>query len=373
MIPLVDLERQYRSLKEEIDAALLAAVASTQYILGEEVERFEQEFAAFCETRHCVGVASGTAAIQLALEALGVAPGDEVIAPAHTFIATVLPIVHLGARPVLVDCDEQTATLDPKRAESAITPRTKAVLAVHLYGQPADCDPLLELCGAHGLPLVEDACQAHGARYRGRRVGGIGRVAAFSFYPGKNLGAYGDGGAVVTDDAEIAERVRLLRDLGQRRKYEHVAAGWNERLDTLQAAVLRVKLRRLESWNARRHERAAGYARLLAGTEVELPLEAGYAEHVWHLYVIRSQRRDALREALYRDGVATGLHYPIPLHLQPALAGLGHRAGEFPVSERWAREGLSLPLFPELEPGELERIAELVSRHAARAAPAPAL
>jgi dTDP-4-amino-4,6-dideoxygalactose transaminase len=364
MLRFVDLRRQYLSISDEIDAALLETVASGHYILGEEVARFEEEFAAYCGTRHCVGVSSGTAAIGLALDAVGVGEGDEVIVPANTFIAGVLAVLRVGARPVLVDCDEATATLDPERVASAVGSRTRAILAVHLYGQPAEVDPLLELCERHDLVLVEDACQAHGARYEGRRVGSLGRVAAFSFYPSKNLGAYGDGGAVTTDDDGIARRIRLLRDLGQAGKYEHVLAGWNDRLDTIQAAVLRVKLRHLDRWNARRRRHAAEYDDALARLDVRTPQAGPWAEPVWHLYVIRSERRDELRAALRAEGIETGLHYPLPLHLQPALADLGYSRGDFPVTEAWADELLSLPMFPELERSEIELVAGAVAASA---------
>jgi dTDP-4-amino-4,6-dideoxygalactose transaminase len=360
-IRFVDLERQYRSIKDEIDAALLRAVASTDYILGEELGRFEEEFAAYCDTRHCVGVGSGTAALQLAFEALGIGEGDEVIAPANTFIASVLPVLRLGATPVLVDCTEGAATLDVDSVAEALGERTKAILAVHLYGQPADVDALLELCSGREIALVEDACQAHGARYKGRRVGGLGRVAAFSFYPGKNLGAYGDGGAVTTDDDELAERIRLLRDLGQARKYVHVVQGWNERLDTIQAAVLRVKLAHLDRWNALRRQHADAYATALGPAGLRLPETAPWAEHVWHLYVVRAARRDLLRAALTEQGIATGMHYPVPLPRQPALRQLGYEPEQFPVTERWAGELLSLPMFPELRPEEIEAVASVIS------------
>ena len=359
-LPLVDLERQYLSIKEEIDATLLEGVASTQYILGEELARFEDEFAGYCGARYCVGVGSGTAAIHLALEALGVSHGDEVIAPANTFFGSVLPVLKLGATPVLVDCDEETATIDVGAVSAAAGPRTKAVLAVHLYGHPADMDPLEQVCASHGLALVEDACQAHGARYKGRRAGGLGRIAAFSFYPSKNLGAYGDGGAVTTDDAQLAERIRVLRNLGQSDKYTHVAEGWNERLDTIQAAVLRVKLRYLDRWNALRRRHAAAYEEALAGAGVLTPQTAPWAEHVWHLYAVRTSRREELRSALAAHGIATGIHYPVPLHQQPALAHLGYARGAFPVTEAWASELLSLPMFAELELHEIERVAEIV-------------
>jgi dTDP-4-amino-4,6-dideoxygalactose transaminase len=364
-LQLVDLERQYLSIKAEIDDAAISAIASAQYVLGEELTRFEEEFAAYCDVDHCVGVGSGAAAIELALEAIGVGRGDEVIAPANTFFGSVLPVLRLGATPVLVDCDEETATIDPDGVAAAIGPRTKAVVAVHLYGQPADVDPLAELCAASGVALVEDACQAHGARYKGRRTGGLGRIAAFSFYPSKNLGAYGDGGAVTTDDAGLAERIRVLRNVGQADKYTHVTTGANERLDTLQAALLRVKLRHLDRWNAHRSELAQAYDKVLDGTAVRTPTTAEWAEHVWHLYVVRTPRRDDLQAALGAQGIGTGLHYRLPLHLQPALAQLGHRPGDFPVTEAWAAEVLSLPMFPELTRPEIERVAHAVAAAAA--------
>jgi dTDP-4-amino-4,6-dideoxygalactose transaminase len=367
-LPIVDLERQYRSIKGEVDAALLGAAGSTQYILGEELKRFEEEFAAYCGARHCIGVASGTAALQLAFEGLGVSQGDEVIVPANTFIGSALPVLRLGATPVFVDCDESDATLDVERVAAAIGPRTKAVLAVHLYGQPADVDPLLELCETHELALVEDACQAHGARYKGRRTGGLGTVAAFSFYPAKNLGALGDGGAVTTNDEELANRVRQLSDFGRADKYLHVIPGWNERLDTLQAAVLRIKLRHLDRWNALRREHAASYERVLGSSSLRLPETAPWAEHVWHLYVVRSPRREALRAALAAHGIETGLHYPLPLPFQPALERLGHVEGEFPVTERWSNELLTLPMFPELEPEEIALIGDVIADCEAAAA-----
>jgi dTDP-4-amino-4,6-dideoxygalactose transaminase len=367
-LPLVDLKRQYRTIKEEIDTALLDAVASTDYVLGEELQRFEEEFAIYCGARRCVGVGSGTAAIHLALEALGISRGDEVIAPANTFFGSVLPVLRLGATPVLVDCDDVTATIDAQTVSAAVGPRTKALLAVHLYGHPADVDPLAEVCASHGLALVEDACQAHGARYRGRRVGSLGRVAAFSFYPSKNLGAYGDGGAVTTDDEELAERIRVLRNLGQSRRYTHELEGWNERLDTIQAAVLRVKLRHLDDWNTQRRRNAAEYERALSGSGVRTPEAAAWAEHVWHIYAVRTGMREELSSALAANGIATGVHYPVPLHLQPPLARLNYRAGAFPVTERMAGRLLSLPMFAELEQGEIMRIAEIVDARTKAAA-----
>jgi dTDP-4-amino-4,6-dideoxygalactose transaminase len=323
------------------------------------VAAFEREWASYCSVAHAVGVSSGTAALELAYEAVGVGPGDEVIAPANTFIATVLPLFKLGAAPVLVDCDEY-GQIDPAKAAAAVTERTKAVVGVDLYGHPCDADALQAVCDEHGLVLVEDAAQAHGAEYRGRRCGSLGRIAAFSFYPGKNLGAYGDAGAVVTDDEELADRIRVLRDLGQRRKYEHVALGGNERLDSVHAAVLRVKLRHLDDWNAARRRHAETYSTRLDGAVVT-PEVAPWADPVWHLYVIRADNRDELRAALDEAGIATAMHYPLPLHLQPALARLGHAEGDFPAAEEWARTLLSLPMFAELEDEEIARVCDVVA------------
>jgi dTDP-4-amino-4,6-dideoxygalactose transaminase len=356
-IPFVDLARQHAQIREEIDTAIAQVVGDGAFILGPDVQLFETEWAEFCEAKHAIGVASGTAAIQLTLEALGVGAGDEVIVPANTFVATVLPVVHLGATPVLVDCDPITATIDVDAVAQAVTPRTRAVIAVHLYGQSAEMDPLLELGEHHGFDVLEDACQAHGARYRGRRVGALGRAGCFSFYPSKNLGALGDGGAVVTNDPELADRLRKLRDLGQARKYEHVLQGHNERLDTLQAAVLRVKLRRLQEWNEARQRHAKDYAARLAGTGVLVPEAVDGREHVWHLYVVRSSDRERIRGSLEAEGIQTGLHYPVPVHLQEVFAPLGHGVGAFPVAEQWSREGLSLPMFAELRPAEIEAVA----------------
>lgn len=363
-IQFVDLGRQYASIKAELDQAVIDALASTSYILGDEVTLFEQEWAHHSSAEHCVGVSSGTAALQLAYEALGIGPGDEVVAPANTFVATVLPLLRLGARPVLVDCDEY-GQIDVRRVAAAVTERTRAVVGVHLFGHPCDADGITAICREHGLFFIEDAAQAHGAGYKGRRCGSLGRIAAFSFYPGKNLGAVGDAGAVVTDDASLAEKVRLLRDFGQRRKYEHVAIGGNDRLDTLQAAVLRVKLRHLDRWTQLRRQHASAYTRTLAGV-VRTPPVAPWAEPVWHLYVIRLPNRDEVRKALAEAGIATGLHYPIPLHLQPALSMLGHRKGDFPVAEEWADTLLSLPMFPELEQTEIDRVAAVVADVAVR-------
>jgi dTDP-4-amino-4,6-dideoxygalactose transaminase len=356
-VPFVDLGRQHEGLRPAIDAALGSVLDDGSFILGGQVEAFEQEWAAYCEAEHAVGVASGTAAIQLTLEALDVGPDDEVIVPANTFVATVMPVLQRGAKPVLVDCDATTAAIDTEAVAAALTERTRAIIAVHLFGRPAEMDSLLELANGRGVDVIEDACQAHGARYRGRRVGALGRAGCFSFYPSKNLGAVGDGGAVVTNDGELADRVRLLRDLGQARKYDHVVVGHNERLDTIQAAVLLVKLPYLDSWNEARRGLAEEYATRLGDLPLGiLPLETD-REHVWHLYVVRSAKRDVLRETLATAGIATGLHYPLPVHLQPAFRSLGLGNGHFPVAERWSEECLSLPMFPELRESEIDAVA----------------
>jgi dTDP-4-amino-4,6-dideoxygalactose transaminase len=356
-IQFVDLQAQYRVLEPELLEAMGRVLQRGDFILGEELQRFEREFAAFCRVPHCVGVANGTDALHLALLAGGVGAGDEVITCTHTFIATVVAIHQVGARPVLVDCDPLTYTIDVAAVERAITPRTKALLPVHLYGQPADMDPLNELARRHRLLMLEDACQAHGAEYQGRRCGTLGDLAAFSFYPGKNLGAYGDGGAVTTAREDLADRVRLLRNYGQRVKNEHTCKGVNSRLDTLQAAILRVKARRLEAWNEARRHAAARYDALLAGTGLVTPKAAPYARHVYHLYVVQTSERAALQRRLDAAKIAHGIHYPTPVHLQPAFADLGYGPGSFPVAEALAPRILSLPMFPELQEAQLQRVA----------------
>jgi len=356
-IPFVDLAKQYQLHKREIDEALLRVAARCDFILGDDVKLFEQEYAAFCEAPHCVSVANGTEALQLALLACGVGPEDEVITCTHTFIATVLAIHQVGAKPVLVDCDPRFYTIDPAQVARAITPRTKALLPVHLYGQPADMDPILELGRKHGIPVVEDACQAHGAKYKGRTCGSLGDIAAFSFYPGKNLGAFGDAGAITTTRKVLAERVWLLRNYGQRVKYEHICKGFNSRLDTLQAAVLRVKLRHLNGWNKARRQAAAAYGRLLKDSKLVLPKEAPYSKHIYHLYIVQTESRKGLQAALDAANASWGIHYPIPVHQQPAFADLGYKVGSFPVSESVSSRILSLPMFPEITPAQIERVA----------------
>ena len=371
-IPFVDLHRQYHAIAAEITEAMTAVIGQTAFVGGAFVERFEREFADYCDAAHCIGLANGTDALELSLRALGIGPGDEVITVPNTFIATAAAITATGATPVFVDIDAATYQLDPALLQQAITPRTRAIMPVHLYGHPADLDPILAIAEAHDLFVVEDACQAHGARYKGRRVGAIGHVGCFSFYPGKNLGAYGDGGAVVTNSAEIADRVRQMADHGRVDKYRHAIVGRNSRLDGLQAAVLSVKLRHLDRWNAQRYRIAMELtAKLLEGPVVP-PIISPDVEPVFHLYVVRTEDRDALQRALGEAGIATGVHYPIPLHLQPAYAAAyqaaGIGVGSYPIAERYAREILSLPIFPELRYDEIDRICEVIEQTASPSA-----
>jgi dTDP-4-amino-4,6-dideoxygalactose transaminase len=360
MIPFVDLQAQYRALKPEIDAAVLRVLEQAQFILGPAVASFERDFAAFCGTREAVGVNSGTSALHLALLAAGVGPGDEVITVPYTFVATVAAIEYAGAKPVLVDVEPDYWTMDPAKLEAAITPRTKAIMPVHLYGQPADMDPILEIARRHGIPVIEDAAQAHGAEYKGRRCGSIGLLGCFSFYPGKNLGAYGEGGAVVTDDPALASRIRLLRAWGEEVRYEHTFKAFNYRMDGVQGAVLGVKLRHLDAWTDARRRNAAEYTRQLAGTPAIVPVERAGCRHVYHLYPVRLPQRDAWRAAFTEAGVQTGVHYPMPVHLQPAYRDLGYKAGDFPVSEAVSHEILSLPMFPELTAAQIGTVAGML-------------
>jgi dTDP-4-amino-4,6-dideoxygalactose transaminase len=365
-IPFVDLRAQYRSIQAEADAAVLGVMSRGDFVLGQAVADFEKAFAAYCEADYCVGVDSGYSALELIVRAFDIGPGDEVITAANTFIATTLAISNTGARVVLVDCDPQTYNIDPTLIEAAITPRTRAIMPVHLYGQPADMDPILEIARKHNLYVFEDAAQAHGARYKGRRIGSMGHAAGFSFYPGKNLGAYGDGGAVVTNDPAIADKIRLLRNIGQKVKYHHDVKGFNMRLDTMQAAVLGVKLPHLDSWNASRRRAAATYGRLLADLPVVTPPVAPDVEHIYHLYVIRCEGRDELQKALGEVGVASGLHYPLPIHLQPAYAELGYERGDFPVTEAYADTIVSLPMFPELTDEQIAYVVDAMTAFFAR-------
>jgi dTDP-4-amino-4,6-dideoxygalactose transaminase len=368
MIPLVDLQAQYRALKPEVDAAVLRVLDSAQFILGDEVAAFEREFAAYTHTSECVAMNSGTSALHLALLAAGIGPGDEVITVPFTFVATVSTIVYAGATPVFVDIDPVHYTMDPAAIEAKITPRTKAIMPVHLYGQSADMDPILEIARRRRLIVIEDAAQAHGAAYKGRRCGSLGDIGAFSFYPGKNLGAYGEGGAAVTSNPEYARMMRVLRDWGQETKYEHRYKGFNYRMDGIQGAILRVKLRRLEDWTEARRSRAALYTRLLAGAAVETPAVRPGARHVFHVYTIRTTERERYRRTLAGRGIHTGVHYPIPIHLQAAHADLGYTAGDFPHAERAASEVLSLPMFAELTDAQVEEVAMAVREGTAAAA-----
>lgn len=359
-IPLVNLQRQHKVLLGELNRAIERVIAQGDFVLGRDVSAFEEAFAAYCDVKHCIGVGSGLDALILAIKACGIGPGDEVITPANTFIATALAIAHAGATPVLVDHDPETYNLDPRRISSAITSRTKAILPVHLYGQPADMDVIQTIADEHGLVVIEDAAQAHGARYRGRRCGSFGKAAAFSFYPGKNLGALGDGGAIVTNDDDVAEWLRSARNYGSTVKYEHTMNGFNTRLDSIHAAVLRVKLEYLDEWNSIRRELAWHYRTLLESTDLELPIERADVEHVFHLYVVRTDARDAVVDHLKQRGVGVGIHYPIPIHRQEALKGIVSVPHPVKYTDTYCDEILSLPLCPYLTGEEVETIADEV-------------
>jgi dTDP-4-amino-4,6-dideoxygalactose transaminase len=360
MIPFLDLRAQYSSIKDEIQQAVTGVFESGQFVLGEEVAAFESEFARYVGAAHGIAVNTGTSALHLALLAAGIGPGDEVITVPFTFVATVAAICYTGARPVFVDIDPRSFTLDVAQLEAAITPKTKAILPVHIYGQPADLDPILAIARERNLIVIEDACQAHGAEYRGRRVGSIGDLACFSFYPGKNLGACGEGGIVTTSNARYAETIRMLRDWGQAKKYHHVLRGYNYRMEGLQGAILRVKLRHLDAWTALRRSHAAEYGVFLKDADVVAPAEMAYARHVYHIYAVRTKDRTELQRTLQAHGVQTGIHYPIPVHLQEAYRDLGYAAGSFPHSETAAREVLSLPMYPELSKSQVEFVCAAV-------------
>ncbi len=360
MIPYADLKTQYHSIHREIDAAIAHTLESSQFILGAEVAAFEEEFAAFQGAQHGIGVNSGTSALHLALLAAGVGAGDEVITTPFTFVATAAAILYTGARPAYVDIEPETYNLDPARIAAAITPRTKAIVPVHLFGHPADMDPIMDLARAHGLVVIEDAAQAHAAEYKGRRVGGIGDMACFSFYPGKNLGAYGEAGCVLTNNPELARTVRLLRNWGEERRYHHVLRGYNYRMEALQGAVLRVKLRHLEAWTEVRRGRAAAYARALAGCGVRVPHQMPWARHVYHVHAIESPFRDEIHRALGEQQIQTAIHYPVPIHLMEAYRDPAFPAGSFPQAERVANHILSLPIYPELPLDAVEQVAAAV-------------
>ncbi len=360
-IPFLDLKVQYAQIEDTILPDLKQAMANGAFVGGPRLEQFESEFAAFCDSRWCAGVSSGTDALRFALMACGVEPGDEVVTVPNTFIATCEAISQAGARPVFVDIDPQTCNIDPQAVRERITEKTRAIVPVHLYGQPVDMDPLLELAHENDLVVIEDACQAHGALYKARKAGSMGAAGCFSFYPGKNLGAFGEGGAVVTQDREIADGIRMLRDHGQQEKYIHRVEGYNGRLDAIQAIVLSAKLQKLADWNQARRANARRYDELLADVPgVTTVKEASYAQSVYHLYVILVDRRDELQRFLADKGIATGLHYPVPLHLQQAYAHLGYQKGDFPVAEKAAERLLSLPMFPELKEEQIKYVVRSI-------------
>lgn len=366
-INFVDLKKQYQAIKPEIDQAIQAVIDETAFILGKEVEGFEKEFARFCQAKYAVGVDSGLSALELGMRVLGIGPSDEVITPVNSFIASSSAISFCGAKPVLVDCDPVTYNIDPALIEGAITKKTKAIMPVHLYGQAAEMDVILKIAKKHKLFVIEDACQAHGAKYKGKRVGSFGDVAAFSFYPGKNLGAYGDGGMLVTNRKRVAEKVKMMRNYGQKEKYHHVFLAWNRRLDNLQAAILRVKLKHLDQWNKKRQQHAQLYTKLLAKVkEVVTPVEKKDRYHVYHLYVIQVLKRSRLKEYLTQKGIAVGIHYPIPIHLQVTYKNLGYQRGDFSVAEKSAKRVLSLPMFPELKDREVNYIVGEIKKFYAR-------
>ena len=369
-VPYLDLKAQYQSIKPEIDAAIARVLDSCQFEVH-QVAAFEQEFATYCGASECIALNSGTSALHLALLAAGVGPGDEVITVPFTFVASVAAVCYTGARPVLVDIHPRWFTMDPATIQAAITPRTKAILPVHLYGQSADMDPIMEIARRHGIVVIEDAAQAHGAKYKGRAVGSIADMACFSFYPGKNLGAYGEGGAVTTNSPKYASAVRMLRDWGQDRKYHHLLRGYNYRMEGFQGAVLRVKLRHLEKWTEARRAVVNQYNGYLADSVVERPVEMPWARHVYHVYTLRTDDRDTLQGFLQAEGIQTGIHYPVPVHLQPAYADLGYGRGAFPQSEAASAQVLSLPLYPELSSEAVVEVAGAVKKAVANRAPTP--
>lgn len=359
-VPFLDLKQQYLSIKDDVLSAVAGVFESTQFVLGKEVAAFEEEFSDFCNVRHSVGVNNGTSALHLALLAGGVGPGDEVISVPFTFVATTAAIVYAGARPVFVDVNPVTYTMDPRHIEAAITPKTKAILPVHLYGQAADMDAITAIARKHDLLVIEDAAQAHGAEYSGRRCGSIGDLGCFSFYPGKNLGAYGEAGMVTTNNPEFARKIRMLRDWGAEKKYEHILKGYNYRMEGVQAAILRIKLRHLERWTEARRAHARSYAQALEGSGLVLPFELPGNRHVYHIYSILSPERREFMQGLAARGIQAGIHYPTPVHLLPAYSDLGYGPGDFPISERVASEEVSLPMFPELTEGQIWEVSRAV-------------
>jgi dTDP-4-amino-4,6-dideoxygalactose transaminase len=359
-VPYFDLPAQLRGIRGELDAAIARTIDNCSFCLGPDVAQFEKDFAGFCGAEHSVGFNSGTSALHVAMLLAGVGPGHEVITTPFTFIATSWAISYTGAKPVYVDIDDATCNIDVKLVERAITPRTKVILPVHLYGQACDLDPLLDISRKHKLTLVEDACQAHGAKYKGKTVGTFGATSGFSFYPGKNLGACGEGGALVTNDGQLAAKAKALREHGATQRYYHDEIGFNYRMEGFQGAVLGVKLKYLAKWTERRRAIARIYSELLSETPLQLPREAQYAESVWHVYTVRHPRRDELKKHLETNGIGTGIHYPVPVHLQKAYASLGYKPGDFPVAEKAAREILSLPIYPEMTDKQVQRVTDVV-------------
>jgi dTDP-4-amino-4,6-dideoxygalactose transaminase len=357
VIPFLDLKAQYREIKREVDTAVVRVIDSAQFVLGPEVVAFEQRFADYCGAKYCIALNSGTSALHLALLASGIGPGDEVITVSMTFVATTAAILYCGAKPVFVDIDPNTWTMDPALVEAAITPRTKVILPVHLHGLMADMDPIVSLARRHGLVVIEDAAQSHGAEYKGRRAGSIGDIGCFSFYPGKNLGGYGEGGAAVTNDPDLARQMTLLRDWGQEAKYHHVMLGYNYRMDAVQGAVLKVKMDHIEEWTEGRRSAAAHYNCQLADSRCKSPAPPPYCRHVYHVYAVEVGHRDHVQELLHAAGIGTSIHYPVPVHLQRAYADLGCGPGDLPVSEAVANRFLSLPIYAELRPEQVLQVA----------------
>lgn len=362
-IPLVDLKVQYQNIKSEVNSAIKGVLESTHYILGEKVKRFEKKFAKFTDSKYAVGVSSGLSALELGMRALGIGPDDEVITPVNSFIASSSAISFTGATPILLDCEEDSFNMDPDKIEEKITKRTKAIMPVHLYGRPANMDKILKIAKRHKLFVIEDACQAHGASLNNKKMGSIGDIAAFSFYPAKNLGAYGDGGAITTNNKKFADKIKQMRNYGQTQKYHHDYLAWNSRLDTIQASVLIIKLKYIDKWNKARRKNAQIYNKLLKNLPIITPEIPVDSNHVFHLYVIRFTKRDDLAKYLNSKGISTGLHYPIPIHLQKAYIDLGYKKGDFPVAEKLASEILSLPMYPELKESDIEYIAKEVKNY----------
>lgn len=362
-VPFLDLKAQYNSIRDEVNASIMNVIEKTAFAGGPFVQQFEESFATYCQTKHAIGVSSGTSAIWLPLLAFDIGAGDEVITVSNTFIATAEAISFAGAKPVFVDIDENTHTMDPGAIEAAITPRTKAIIPVHLFGQMADMRPIMQIARKHNLVVIEDAAQAHGATYNGQRAGSIGDAGCFSFYPGKNLGAYGEAGGIVTNNSEVAARIRMIRDHGQAKKYHHKVVGWNARMDGIQGAVLSVKLKYIDQWNELRRQHAHQYDNLLMSFDkIVTPKVASYGTHVYHIYATRVANRDAVLKEMQKQGVSCGIHYPVPLHMQEAYSNLGYEAGSFPVSEMCSSEYLSLPMFPELTPSQILHVVETLKQ-----------